>query len=655
MAQQDTAEEARRLATGRRRVRVVPVQHDRGVPPLALGMIFAYLPVHDGGRLEEWYEVRPDWTSTAPGVDRLGDEPTVLMVSNYIWSHQQNLAFSERAKREHPDHLVVHGGPNTPKYRGDIEGYLARHPFVDVLVRGEGEVTVAEALAALGPGLSAGAVDLEVLRDVAGVAFRSGDEVVVTPDRDRIADLDVLPSPYLEGLFDDFAEAGTNAATIETNRGCPYGCTFCDWGSATMSRIRKFSLDRVLAELEWCARAGVVAIGFADANFGIFERDATIAAHVVELKRRYGAPLSCRSAHAKNTVKHLRPIIDAWHRAGIMTEGMLSLQTNDAATLDAIDRTNIRPERYHELAAEFRDAGLPLLVCLMMGLPGSTVASFEADLQECIDQEVVAQVFPTELLVNSPMNEPSYRERHQIVARPAASPFRVEPALPDSLAQSALIVSTSTFTRAEYREMEALRQAFRVAENFGLLRQVSRFVRQETGRREVDLYRGLITATRDEPGRFPLLAVALQGPEATMIGLPNWDRLLGEVRDHLVIDLGVADDGALDAVLRVQRAVLPVPSDGEPVHLALDHDVAAWHRSMLDAKRDHADWAPHVPRLRDHPPGTFTVTDPDGIGAALRRVVGMPYLGRWELQSPVARALAAVSQSDVSAPATVEA
>ena len=43
-------------------------------------------------------------------------------------------------------------------------------------------------------------------------------------------------------------------AILETNRGCPYGCTFCDWGSATLSRIRKFDLDRVFAELEWCAQ-----------------------------------------------------------------------------------------------------------------------------------------------------------------------------------------------------------------------------------------------------------------------------------------------------------------------------------------------------------------------------------------------------------------
>ena len=79
-------------------------------------------------------------------------------------------------------------------------------------------------------------------------------------------------------------------AILETNRGCPYGCTFCDWGSATQSRIRKFDLDRVFAELEWCATHKVHQVFLADANFGIFERDVEIAEKVAELKLEHGYP-----------------------------------------------------------------------------------------------------------------------------------------------------------------------------------------------------------------------------------------------------------------------------------------------------------------------------------------------------------------------------
>jgi radical SAM superfamily enzyme YgiQ (UPF0313 family) len=39
----------------------------------------------------------------------------------------------------------------------------------------------------------------------------------------------------------------------ETNRGCPFQCTFCDWGSATAAKVNQFELDRLLREVDWFA------------------------------------------------------------------------------------------------------------------------------------------------------------------------------------------------------------------------------------------------------------------------------------------------------------------------------------------------------------------------------------------------------------------
>ena len=67
-------------------------------------------------------------------------------------------------------------------------------------------------------------------------------------------DLDVLPSPHLTGVFDHIVKNNSNYKfhmTLETNRGCPYQCTFCDWGSLTYNKIKKFDIDRVFAEIEW--------------------------------------------------------------------------------------------------------------------------------------------------------------------------------------------------------------------------------------------------------------------------------------------------------------------------------------------------------------------------------------------------------------------
>ena len=69
-------------------------------------------------------------------------------------------------------------------------------------------------------------------------------------------------------------------ASWETNRGCPFSCAYCDWGSATNSKVARMELDRVFDELDYVYNLGLSHVQwlFADANFGILKRDAEIAA-----------------------------------------------------------------------------------------------------------------------------------------------------------------------------------------------------------------------------------------------------------------------------------------------------------------------------------------------------------------------------------------
>ena len=299
----------------------------------------------------------PDWCDrTVPALTR-NERPAVYLFSNYIWSHAWNVVRSAEIKEKNPHSVTIHGGPNTPKYAADIESFLMTNPHVDVAVHGEGEATFAEVLDALQGRIGDGPPDLSILRDVPGLSFRDGDEIVQTGSRERISDLDTIPSPFASGLFDSVGDVEIGLMTIETNRGCPYGCTFCDWGSATLSRMRKFDLDRVFRDLEWCAKHKVRSVFCADSNFGIFPRDVEIANKVVELKEEYGYPMVFESSYAKNTVKHLREIIESLASGGILSTGTLSLQSVDVATLDAIKRSNIKVEKYDQLAVEFGKQG----------------------------------------------------------------------------------------------------------------------------------------------------------------------------------------------------------------------------------------------------------------------------------------------------------
>jgi hypothetical protein len=117
-------------------------------------------------------------------------------------------------------------------------------------------------------------------------------------------------------------------------------------------------------------------------------------------------------------VKYLRQIIEIMSAAEILVEGVVSLQTMDETTLKVIDRSNIKMDKYNELSTEFRRANLLLAADIMMGMPGSTPAAFSCDLQKCTDRDIRVRANATQLRPNSPMNEPSYREEHGIVALP---------------------------------------------------------------------------------------------------------------------------------------------------------------------------------------------------------------------------------------------
>jgi radical SAM superfamily enzyme YgiQ (UPF0313 family) len=630
----DAVEREREARTGVVRPEVISVAFDP-VPPLALALITAYAKVFDGGRLDEHYHFRREWVWLENRFEQYTSRPAIYMFSNYLWSHAQCLEISRRVKEASPSSITIHGGPDTPKYEMDARAYFAANPHVDITVRGEGEQSAVEVLRALMSVIGDDRPDLSVLADVPGIYFRRPEGGVVhTVDRERMSDLDVLPSPFLTGLFDAYAEVPGTNVTIETNRGCPYGCTFCDWGSATLSRIRKFDLQRVYDEIEWCAKSHMQAIGPADSNFGIFERDVAIAERVAALKEIHGYPRYFGVSYAKNTVKHLQHIIQTVANAGIVIQGILSLQTMDEDTLAAVHRSNIKTEKYDALAGEMRRADLPLFVDLMLGLPGSTIESFTNDLQQCVDREVQVRIPQTTLLVNSPMNDPDYRAEHKIEVSQPLHPGR-----------PALVVSTATFTRRDYFEMSGQRRVFLLFENFSVMRQISRFVRQETGTRETDLYERMRRTSRRDPQRWPLIQLLTSLVPHTMAPPVSWGLVFDEVRRFLMTEIGIADDAALDTALRVQLGLLPSHDRVLPETLELTHDYAAWFRTMVAVKEspDRDQWTEIVPRLAEFGPAQFTIADPGEVArAAIGCNIELHGFGlNWEFATPIRRAFVA--------------
>ncbi len=614
-------------------------------PPLALGMLAAYARKYKDGYLNEFYDLEaPFMVYNKEFSEKIPAGPKIALFSNYIWNHKKSMITSRAIKNIDPNIICIHGGPDTPSYEKDVEAFFAKHKHVDIAVHGEGEQTYVEILDALKGSFLGGPVDLSPLINVPGLSFRRGNKVFRTGARTRLQDLDILPSPYTEGVFDFYMKSkSVNVAIIETNRGCPYKCTFCDWGSATNSKIKKFELERIFKELEWCAKAKVPRVFVADANFGIFARDVEITAKVVELYKEYGFPFSFQTNYAKNNVKYLKQIVQLMTQAGIMTEGLLSLQSMDENTLNAIDRHNIKLAKYDELAKEFRKAGLPLYVDLMIGLPGQSAVSFQNDLQECVNREVWTKIFQTQMLVNSPMNNPEYKKNFAIET--IASTKQND----SNSVSNAIIVSSSTFSELEYIKLLELRQSFLLTENFGILRHITRYVRAELNVLEMDTMMKVRKLAIENSKKYPITYTVFKSIPYCMTPPVSWKFFMDELRYILVEEFGISNDDALDTVLTVQLAHIPSKGRKFPLNLNLKHDYTAWYKSMIEIKDDGhlTTWQDHLPKLRTFKPQKMVIEDFNNV---CKENIGIPislepYLN-WELTSDVSRPTHSAGRSE---------
>lgn len=551
------------------RIPVYAIWHSNTGPLLALGLLTAFAREVNGGRLNEYFEIRRPETAEA-FLDDLASRrgPAILLCSDYVWSLDQNLEAARVGLGINPDLIVIHGGPSSPKYEDDSAEFLEMHGDVaHVLVRGEGEVVLSEVLAVLSRSLPEG-VDYSALAKVDGITFRSlGGEVVRTPDQERNADLDALPSPYLTGEFDEVAAEGWNQIlAIETNRGCPYGCTFCDWGSSTLSRIRKFDIERVAAEIEWAASRGVEAINFTDANFGIMSRDVEITRRLADIKRRTGFPKVVVFFPAKNTTRHLIAIMDLVLDAGIASASSLALQTTDPATLANLNRSNIPTEHFIAIAADYRRRGHPLIGDLLLGMPGQTTETYRRDLQFMLDHEIMTRTWPLQLLPNAPMNDPSYRKEYSIVSD-----------------HENLITSTSTFDRADREWMLRLRRADLIFERYGLLRHVLRFLQWDRGIEATIVLARLIDAVEREPTRYPFLAWTVEYFDLCPTVAVGWRSFYAEVRRFLSDEMEVPFDTPLESVLELQLMLMPAPGRRFPATTTLAHDYLGYYREATES------------------------------------------------------------------------
>jgi radical SAM superfamily enzyme YgiQ (UPF0313 family) len=199
-------------------------------------------------------------------VDSLRREPPdmvgISFLSNMCYPAARNL--SRKIKAALPATKIVYGGVFPTINAREI---IVAEDSVDIVARGEGEGIVRDL-----------AEGIDELGAIPGITFRSRTgEIVETPDREGIPDLDSIPFPDREGIDINYVASlpldvpaviwDRPYTSIVSSRGCPFACTYCNCPTFSGRKCRVRSAANVLKELEEIDRAGYRAFTFVDDNF----------------------------------------------------------------------------------------------------------------------------------------------------------------------------------------------------------------------------------------------------------------------------------------------------------------------------------------------------------------------------------------------------
>lgn len=197
---------------------------------------------------------QPDVDAYMSAIEHMN--PDLIGFSIYVWSTPCLVEVARRVKRRRPDTLIVFGGPSARTALFDMPAYAPAGAYLDGVVNVDGEAIFPE-IARL-PELSRNG-----LLTVTGIHVPGNSGWIHTGPRPPFANLDDIPSPFQLGLM-----PRQSVAYLETYRGCPLGCRFCEWGAKETSRA-VFSTDYIARELEAFAAEGAPAVFLLDAGLNL--------------------------------------------------------------------------------------------------------------------------------------------------------------------------------------------------------------------------------------------------------------------------------------------------------------------------------------------------------------------------------------------------
>jgi len=298
------------------------------------------------------------------------EDPDILGLSVLISSSLTAPKIAEEVKKRKPGIIVVFGNHHATF---NAERILRKYPFVDVIVRGEGEQTCLELVTCLEGSKN--------LKEVLGVTFRHENQIVSNPDRPLVKNIDLLPFPERNLLDNEYhnTTVGINVApkkftSFLSSRGCIFKCRFCSCASIAQSLWRPRSVENVMEELHLLASEGYKQIMFVDDNFTLNRKRAVELCRRMR-KEKVNMEWICEGRVDQSSYDMFREMVKAGCR--MMYFGI------ESGTQKVLDYYNKRttPKQSKEAVEKARKAGMDLIVgSFIIGAPNETKADIQKTL-----------------------------------------------------------------------------------------------------------------------------------------------------------------------------------------------------------------------------------------------------------------------------------
>ena len=349
-------------------------------------------------------------------LDAIRDEkPNIVALSHYVWNARINKKIFDFTKSLLPDCLNVGGGPQFTNHNYNEEEatkFFKKNINCDFYILNQGE----KGFYQLSKNFYLSNFNIDKLKQKENPGMLTNDilvrdKVYVGEDIGPLDDLNEIPSPYLDGLLDPFFE-GYYVPVIETNRSCPYRCTFCAWGIGTQ-KLLKFEENRVKEEIKYIAKRSknTGSLYIADANFAILERDAEFAKEIYNQHVSEGYPnfviVQWNKTRPDRVAKVAREFKD-------IAQVGASMQSLDEDVLKAVKRKNLTIDQINQLLNELKQFQSKdnTFSELIIGLPEETKKSHLDSNRKLIDMGFEISNYNLHLLPGTEMSGKETRKKY---------------------------------------------------------------------------------------------------------------------------------------------------------------------------------------------------------------------------------------------------